>query len=176
MAFGKPSLEKQVINWLFVSRCLLEFRIQPGNGDVTLALKARQPEIFPLINQAMSRILSWILTHTHMLSFDVSLLPFCRAINFLVKIEHSFFIVFIINTKAHTRQTWLYRQRLLLISLNRMRWNNKYLFYKQAWEYVSKFRDEIPGKINIYFCVNTCFQPFYFMALFHVGIWSKVAV
>jgi len=38
--------------------CLLEFRIQPGNGDVTLALKARQPEIFPLINQAMSRILS----------------------------------------------------------------------------------------------------------------------
>ena len=40
-------------------RCLLEFRIQPGNPDVTLALKARQPEIFPFINQAMSRILSW---------------------------------------------------------------------------------------------------------------------
>ena len=146
MAFGKPSLEKQVINWLFVSRCLLEFRIQPGNGDVTLALKARQPEIFPLINQAMSRILSWILTHTYMLSFDVSLLPFCRAINFLVKIEHSFFIVFIINTKAHTRQTWLYRQRLLLISLNRMWWNNKYLFINKresTWvNFVMKFLEK----------------------------------
>ena len=146
MAFGKPSLEKQVINWLFVSRCLLEFRIQPGNGDVTLALKARQPEIFPLINQAMSRILSWILTHTHMLSFDVSLLPFCRAINFLVKIEHSFFIVFIINTKSHTRQIWLNRQRLLLISLNRMWWNNKYLFINKresTWvNFVMKFLEK----------------------------------
>jgi len=37
--------------------CLLEFRIQPGSPDVVLALKARQPEIFPFINTAMSRIL-----------------------------------------------------------------------------------------------------------------------